>query len=78
MITSHSRGHKITYKRNRWVYSDTGESISKERPCIRCGKLPTLDGHDACLGYVPGVVSVCCGHGVTNKILIRRRLDGKN
>ena len=40
------------------------------RPCVRCGKEPAHEGHDACLGYIAGVSSVCCGHGITGKILI--------
>ncbi len=32
--------------------------------CIRCGEPPTSEGHDACLGYIPGIKSACCGHGV--------------
>jgi hypothetical protein len=27
--------------------------------------LPTPEGYDACLGYLPGVDAACCGHGVT-------------
>jgi len=73
MITSYSRGHKIIYKDSKWVYSDTGEPISKERPCYRCGKLPTPEGYDACLGCIPGAVSACCGHGVTDRILIKEK-----
>ena len=34
-------------------------------PCIKCGKLPTKENHDACLGTFPGVIDACCGHGVT-------------
>ena len=73
MIISHCRGHKTTYRNNEWIYFDTGESISKKRPCIRCGKMPTPEGYDACLGYIPGVISACCGHGVTDKILKKRK-----
>jgi len=32
-------------------------------PCARCGKLPDSNGHDACLGELPGVIAACCGHG---------------
>jgi hypothetical protein len=32
-------------------------------PCVVCGQLPTTEGHDACLGTLPGVKSACCGHG---------------
>jgi hypothetical protein len=33
-------------------------------PCVKCGKFPTKEGHDACLGTLPGVIDACCGHGV--------------
>lgn len=65
---SHSRGHKIEY-RNGWIYSDTKESICKIRPCVRCKKNPTPEGYDACLGFIPGAISACCGHGVSDKII---------
>jgi len=32
-------------------------------PCKLCGKPRTPEGHDACLGELPGVVGACCGHG---------------
>jgi hypothetical protein len=63
MVTSFQRGHKIIFKENVWVYNDTLDPISVERPCKRCGRMPTSEGYDACLGYIPGVVSACCGHG---------------
>lgn len=40
------------------------QSINR-MPCVKCGKLPTKENHDACLGTLPGVVDACCGHGVT-------------
>ncbi len=46
-----------------WVWSDTLGVVTDDRPCARCGKRPTLEGYDACLGYIPQVVSACCGHG---------------
>lgn len=33
-------------------------------PCAHCGRAPTPEGHDACLGALPGVTAACCGHGV--------------
>lgn len=60
---AYKRGHKIIYKNNIWVYADTEEDIEKERPCIKCGKMPTKEGYDACLGYIKNATSVCCGHG---------------
>ena len=32
-------------------------------PCGLCGQLRTPEGHDACLGTLPGVQAACCGHG---------------
>jgi len=31
--------------------------------CNECGELPTLEGHDFCLGELPGLMNACCGHG---------------
>jgi len=63
------RGHMIAFL-SQWVYSDNKTPISTERPCIRCGMMPTTEGYDACLGYIPGVTSACCGHGVEKPIRI--------
>jgi hypothetical protein len=40
------------------------------KPCVKCGKLPTKEGHDACLGTLPGVIDACCGHGVKEAYII--------
>ena len=74
MIISHCSGHKITFKKNKWVYLDTGKPISKERPCIKCGKMPTSEGYDACLGYIPGAISACCGHGIVDTIVMKKEV----
>lgn len=62
--TSYCRGHAIEYTKSGWVYSDTKDKCDDSRPCARCGKYPTIEGYDACLGYIDGVSSACCGHGV--------------
>ena len=32
--------------------------------CAKCRKGPTVEGHDGCLGTLPGgVMNACCGHG---------------
>ena len=31
--------------------------------CGHCGKDRTPEGHDGCLGTLPGVMNACCGHG---------------
>jgi len=64
MVTSYSRGHKIYYDGKDWRYSDNNEIDTGNRPCVRCGKKPTPEGYDACLGFIEGVNSACCGHGV--------------
>ena len=58
------RGHAITFKNGAWVY-DTGELVSNDpgRPCGHCGRPVTPEGHDGCLGTLPGVNNACCGHG---------------
>lgn len=33
--------------------------------CGLCGKPRTPEGHDACIGTMPGVANACCGHGDT-------------
>jgi len=32
--------------------------------------MPTPEGHDACLGKLPGVGAACCGHGVDDAYAI--------
>jgi hypothetical protein len=70
---TYKRGHKIEFDIAKfiWVYSDNKESVEKERPCIRCGKMPTKEGHDACLGFLPEVKSACCGHGIEEGFIMR-------
>jgi hypothetical protein len=64
-ITSYKRGHGYYYDgEDIEFYIDNKEDTSTERPCVRCGKMPTKEGHDACLGNLPGVIAACCGHGV--------------
>ena len=77
MATSHDRGHPIRYDNPEtgWYYADTRESIDVERLCIRCGRPPTPEGHDACLGHLEGVTSACCGHGVHKPIMIRSKKE---
>jgi len=64
---SYARGHEIYFDGKAWRYSDNGNLLQDEvRSCIRCGKHPTKEGHDACIGYIEGVDSACCGHGVSD------------
>lgn len=43
--------------------------------CIKCGKPPTPEGHDGCLGTLPAVMNACCGHG-RDDIAYVQYLDG--
>lgn len=63
------RGYEIVEKDNAYYFKDTGEPTVetwKDRPCGHCGKHNTPEGHDACLGTLPGVMNACCGHGGSN------------
>lgn len=64
MTHGYSRGNPIEYRNGQWIYSDGVPLIQEERPCTRCGRMPTVDGYDACLGHIKGATSACCGHGV--------------
>jgi hypothetical protein len=64
MITSYNRGHHCYVKNGREYYFEDDLPASVEKPCKRCGKLATKEGHDACLGNLPFVKAACCGHGV--------------
>ena len=66
MIESIFRGHTIIFKDGQWFYKDTDSPTAttyKKRPCGRCNKFPTKEGHDACIGTLPNVMNACCGHG---------------
>jgi hypothetical protein len=75
-IISYLRGHEIYWAvgDGMWRYLDDnstavtyaadGNRTAYERPCIRCGKMPTKEGYDACTGHIEGVKAACCGHGV--------------
>jgi hypothetical protein len=69
-------GHKMRYNYDTecWYYVDTGEILHPHakptRPCPKCGLRPTEEGHDGCLGTLPGVRWACCGHGVEGAYLV--------
>lgn len=45
--------------------------------CKKCKKGPTEEGHDGCLGALPGpVMNACCGHGNDRQAYIQY-WDGK-
>ena len=69
-----TRGHDIIRtKSGHYLFCDDGAFYcaadatevppERERPCRHCGLMP-INGRDACLGELPGVINACCGHGV--------------
>ena len=69
-VTAHSHGHKIYYDGYVWRYLDD-DSVLTDRPCVRCGRMPTPEGYDACLGHIEGATSACCGHGVHEGFVVK-------
>lgn len=67
-MTDTWRGHEIYRDRDGvWRYRDTDVPTATlpDRACGHCGEANTPEGHDACLGALPGVINACCGHGET-------------
>ena len=76
-MDNYLRGHKIEKLNSEWVYSDTKEPTAyNERDCGFCGMNNTKDGHDGCLGTLPGLMNACCGHGELNTAYVQF-LDNK-
>ena len=79
MADGYSRGHKIVYSESTgWIYADNGLPVDDKRPCARCGRAPLDTGEDACLGHIDGVISACCGHGVSTPIMIKEINNDKS
>jgi hypothetical protein len=72
MTTSYSRGHSIYYDGKHWRYKDNDAIMNYDRPCKRCGRLPTKEGYDACLGHIEGIKSACCGHGAESPYIVKK------
>ena len=77
MTQSYYRGHKIYFADGLWIYSDTLQPVryNKNRLCGKCKQDNTAEGHDTCLGTLPGLMNACCGHGKTKEAYIQF-LDG--
>lgn len=71
MIKSHSRGWEIYFDGISWRYCDNNKIADDSRPCKKCGRMPTKEGYDACLGYMQEVKAACCGHGVSSKYIMK-------
>lgn len=75
-VRLHRRGWPIVaLEDRRWRWAASGRYLrvgSDETPCARCYRRPTSDGHDPCIGEIPGVVAACCGHGVAPGYVLLR------
>ena len=73
-VTAYSRGNLIIYDpvRSYWFYPDTKEVFNDSRPCKKCGRYPTKEGYDACLGFIENVDQACCGHGVSKPYIMKK------
>lgn len=73
VVSTFCRGHLVYYDWNKkdWFYADTHELFDDSRPCTKCGKYPTQEGYDACIGYLKDVKFACCGHGKENAYIIK-------
>lgn len=71
---SHLRGHPIYFDGRRYRFCDNDiptVGTWQARPCGHCGLRNTLEGHDGCIGELPGVRNACCGHGESDKAYIQ-------
>lgn len=65
----YKRGHLIVWDGATWRYRD-GVVADRDRACVTCNQYPTPEGYDACLGFLRGVSSACCGHGVEEPYMV--------
>lgn len=50
-------------KRNQY-YTPEMISHGQKGICVHCNMAPSKEGHDGCLGTLPGnIMNACCGHG---------------
>lgn len=74
MREDYHRGHRIQSRHfGEWYYAADGVPVpdDPDRPCGHCGRPNTPEGHDACLGTLPGVRNACCGHGLPGRAYIQ-------
>ncbi len=67
------RGHPIYQDGDRFRYRDNDELTTtyQSRDCGLCRLPNRADGHDACIGELPGVMNACCGHGSPQEAYIQ-------
>lgn len=73
------RGHLISLNENLdWIFIEDACRVKDDpyRLCKHCKIENTPEGHDGCLGILPGVMNACCGHGNDNESYVQFP-DGK-
>lgn len=66
MARGYHRGHEMEcHDAETWYYVADGVRVADDpdRDCGHCGIPQTREGHDGCLGTIPGAENACCGHG---------------
>ncbi len=73
MTSDMHRGHRVL-----WLYADTRQPVAEtpNRDCGFCGLTNTSEGHDGCLGTLPGVINACCGHGQPHQAFVQYDNEG--
>lgn len=67
------KGHEIKLVNNEWFFINSSKSVKdnwRKISCGVCGEKSTKEGHDNCIGTLPGVVNACCGHGQTDEAYV--------
>jgi hypothetical protein len=64
-------------------YTSEDVSSGQRGICHKCKLPPSPEGHDGCLGTLPGpIMNACCGHGSDRQAYIQywggNRISGKN
>ena len=69
---------KFDEHEDAYVYISDGTPVHADpcRACGHCGLANTSEGHDGCLGTLPGVSNACCGHGVVGDAYVQYE-DGR-
>jgi hypothetical protein len=78
-LTGHHRGNAFHGQAGRWVYDGEGVPVAEDpdRACGHCGLPNGAEGHDACLGTLPGVRNACCGHGCPADAYVQPLVGGR-
>lgn len=72
MVKSFLRGHPVIFEDGEWLYNDTKTpTVDNERECGHCEIENSIEGHDGCIGTLPGVINACCGHGIEDEAYIQ-------